>query len=117
VSAFAAAVVRDTVAGYGYRVDAGDKPALALSAAFTRETFDKSGEYLVFKGTARARLASMKGDGVLYEKTFSAKGRRGLGEAAAARNLAEELSSQLTKWLGETLEPRVFFAKHPDLAE
>ncbi len=117
VSALAAAAVRNAVAGYGYRVDAGDKPILALSAAFTRETFDKSGGYFVFKGTARARLASVVGDGVLYEKVFSAKGRRGLGEEEAVRNLAAELSGQIARWLGETMEPRVLFAKHPDLAE
>ncbi len=117
ISAIAASAVRDAVARYGYRVNADGKDDLALSASFVRETFDQSGGYIVFKGSASVRLASSVGDGVLYEKTFVAKGSRGLGEAAAERNLADALDVQLLKWLDETLAPRVFFAKHPDFAE
>ena len=117
ISSLAATVVRDAIAGYGYRVNAEGKADLALTAAFTRETFDKSGGYLVLKGGVKARLASCSGDGILYERTFTAKGRRGLGEEEAARNLAEALEAQLLKWLDETLAPRVLFLKHPEFAD
>lgn len=117
ISAIAASVARNAVAGYGYRVNAEGKDDLALSADFVRETFDQSGGYLVYKGAVNVRLASSSGDGVLYEKTFTAKGARGLGEAAAERNLADALDVQIVKWLDETLAPRVLFAKHPDFAE
>ena len=114
--AIAASAVRNVVAGYGYRVNAEGAADLALTANFVRETFDRSGGYFVFKGAVNVRLASCSGDGVLYEKTFTAKGRRGLGENEAERNLANELDGQLLKWLDETLKPEVFFAKHRDFA-
>lgn len=116
IAANVSAAVRDAVAGYGYRVNAEGKADFALTLAFTRETFDQSGGYFIFNGEAKARLASRTGDGILYEKTFAAKGRRGLGEKEAARNLAEELNGKLLKWLDETLAPRVLFAKHPGFA-
>ena len=116
LSTIAASAVRNVVAGYGYRVNVEGGDDLALTANFVRETFDRSGEYLVFKGAVTVRLASCSGDGVLYEKTFTAKGRRGLGECEAERNLANELDGQLLKWLDETLKPDVFFAKHRDFA-
>lgn len=117
VAAKSAAVVHNAVAGYGYRVNAETKADLALALSFTRETFDKSGGYLVFKGGVKARLASCSGDGILYEKAFTAKGRRGLGEEEASLNLAEALNAQLLKWLDETLAPRVLFLKHPEFAD
>lgn len=117
ISAISASAVRNAVAGYGYRVDAEGKGDLSLSAEFTREAFDQSGGYFVFNGTANVRLASISGDGVLYEKTFTARGGRALGEAAAERRLADALDAQILKWLEDTLAPRVFFAKHPDFAE
>jgi hypothetical protein len=117
VAAIVSSPVRDLVARYGYRVNADGRPDLSLSATFSRRTFDRSGEYLVFNGEASVRLASCSGDGVLYEKTFKAKGPRGLGEAAAERNFADALAGQIAKWLDETLAPRRFFAKHPDFPE
>ncbi len=117
VAAIAESVARNAVAGYGYRVNAEGKGDLALSATFVRETFDQSGGYLVYNGSANVRLASATGDGVLYEKTFTAKGARGLGAAAAERNLADAIDLQIVKWLDETIAPRAFFARHPDFAE
>ena len=117
LAAVAASAVRNAVAGYGYRVNADGKADLLLSARFTRETFDQSGGYFVFKGAGNLRLASCDGDGILYEKTFLGKGSRGLGKSEATRNLAGDINAQLLKWLDETLAPRVFFAKHPDFAE
>lgn len=114
IAGLAATVVRNQVAGYGYRVDAEGIVDLELSSHFAQEVFDKSGEYIVLKGVARARLASKTGDGVLYEKTFEAKGKRGLGTSEALKNLSDVLSDQIRKWVDETLEPRVFFAKHRD---
>ena len=117
LSVLVASAVRNAVAGYGFRVNAEGKHDLSLAASFSRETFDKSGGYLVFKGMAGARLASATGDGIIYEKTFSANGARALGEDDAVRNLANALSAQMLKWLDETLAPGVLFAKHPDLAD
>ena len=117
VAAIAESVARNVVAGYGYRVNAEGKDDLALSATFTREKFDQSGGYFLFNGAVKLRLASTSGDGILYEKTFTAKGTRALGEAAAERNLADALDAQMQKWLDETLAPRVFFAKHADFAD
>ena len=114
VAAIVASVARNSVAGYGYRVNAESKPDLLLSAKFSRRTFDQSGEYFIFNGESNVRLASCSGDGVLYEKTFTAKGVRGLGKAAAERNFADALADQIVKWLDETLAPRVFFSKHPE---
>lgn len=108
--------IRNDVAGYGYRVNGEGDADLELSAVFSQETFDKSGEYLVLKGVAKVRLASKTGEGVLYEKTLSAKGRRGLGEKEAVANLADGLSAEVRKWIGETLAPGKFFAKHHDFA-
>lgn len=108
--------VRNRIAGYGYRVNAEGDVDLELSASFACTTFDKSGGYLVFKGTAAAKLVSKSGDGILYEKAFSAKGKRGLGEEEAFSNLANELSAQIKGWLDATLEPRLFFVKHRDFA-
>lgn len=116
LAAISASAVRNVVAGYGYRVNAEGAVDLALTAGFTRETFDRSGGYLVYKGAVNVRLASCSGDGVLYERSFFAKGRRGLGEEDARRNLADALDAQLVKWLDETLKPDVFFARHRDFA-
>ena len=116
LAAIAASVTRNVVAGYGYRVNADGPADLALTANFTRDTFDRSGSYLVFKGAANVRLASCVGDGVLYEQPFTAKGMRGLGETEAERNLAAKLDEKLVKWLDDTLKPAVFFAKHRDFA-
>ena len=114
IAGLAATVVRNQVAGYGYRVDADGIVDLELSSLFAQEVFDKSGEYRVLKGVARVRLASKTGDGVLYEKTFEARGKRGLGMSEAIKNLSDVLSAQIKKWVDETLEPRVFFTKHRD---
>lgn len=114
IAGLAATMVRNQVAGYGYRVDAEGIVDLELSSLFAQEVFDKSGEYVILKGVARARLASKTGDGVLYEKTFEARGKRGLGMSEAIKNLSDVLSDQIRKWVDETLEPHVFFAKHRD---
>ena len=114
IAGLAATVVRNQVAGYGYRVDAEGTADLELSSLFAQEVFDKSGEYVILKGIARARLASTTGEGVLYEKTFEARGKRGLGMSEAIKNLSDVLSDQIRKWVDETLEPHVFFAKHRD---
>lgn len=116
VAAIAASVARNVVAGYGYRVNADGPVDLALTASFTRDTFDRSNSYLVFTGAANVRLASCVGDGVLYEQPFTGKGKRGLGETEAERNLATDLDEELVKWLDDTLKPAVFFAKHRDFA-
>jgi len=112
-----AAAVRNEIAGYGYRVNGEGKADLLLTVALELEPFDDSGEYFVFKGEAKTRLASCAGDGVLYEKTFDAKGKRGLGERAAAKNLADEITKQVREWLNETLAPKQLFKRHPDFAD
>lgn len=117
VAALVASKVRNAVAGYGYRVNADGGDDLALTLSFTKEEFDKSGGYFVYRGKAAARLASRVGDGILYEKVFSAKGSRALGELEASQNLADALAAQVLKWLDETLAPRAFFAKHTDFME
>ena len=109
-------VVRDTLAGYRYRVNGEGEVDLEVAATFAQQTFDKSGEYIVLKGVVHGTIASKSGDGVLYEKTFEAKGKRGLGMDAAVMGLASELSAKIRKWVEETLEPRVFFEKHRDFA-
>ena len=116
LAALSAVKVRNAVAGYGYRVNGEGVTDLSLSAKFAQQTFDRSGEYLVLKGMAVVRLSSRTGEGILYEKTFSARGKRGLGAEEALRNLAENLDGQLVKWLDETLKPAVFFSKHRDFA-
>lgn len=116
LASLVSARVRDTVAGYGYRVNADGPADLEFSAKLAQQTFDRSGEYLVLKGTVAARLSSRTGEGILYEKTFSAKGRRGLGEEEAVRNLSEAVSGQVLGWLDGTLKPEAFFAKHRDFA-
>lgn len=117
VSGIVSSDIRNAVAGYGFKVNAEGEKDLVLKVAFTRETFDKSGEYYIFKGAARARLTAAHGDGILYEKTFEAKGARGLGVAEADRNLARELSIKILTWLDETLAPRALFIRHPDFVE
>ena len=109
-----AGAVRNDVSAYGYHVNAEGIKDLVLSAAFAQQTFDKSGGYIVLKGVAHARITSKTGDGILYEKTFEAKGKRGLGEDEAIKNLSDELFAKMKKWLDETLEPRAFFSKHRD---
>jgi hypothetical protein len=109
--------VRNEIANLGYRVNADGAGDLLLSVSFDREMFDRSGEYYVYKGTAKARLSSVAGDGVLYEQEFSAKGPRGLGKTQAQANLANVLGEELKRWLASTLEPRAFFAKHRDFAD
>lgn len=109
--------VRNAITGLGYRVNAEGAGDLLLSLSIDQETFDRSGEYYVFKGLAKVRLSSVAGDGVLYEKTFSAKGARGLGKSEAGSNLAKVLTERLKPWITETLEPRAFFTKHRDFAD
>jgi hypothetical protein len=79
--------------------------------------FDRSGEYYVYKGSAKARLSAVNGDGILYEQRFSVKGTRGLGKVQAQSNLAKSLGEDLKRWIAQTLEPRSFFAKHRDFAD
>jgi len=117
VAALVASKVRNAVAGYGYRVNADGGDDLALTLSITKEEFDRSGDYFVYRGKAAARLASRVGDGILYERVFSAKGGRALGELEASQNLADALAEQVLKWLDETLAPRAFFAKHSDFME
>jgi len=117
VAALVASKVRNAVAGYGYRVNADGGDDLALTLSITKEEFDRSGGYFVYRGKAAARLASRVGDGILYERVFSAKGGRALGELEASQNLADALAEQVLKWLDETLAPRAFFAKHSDFME
>ena len=109
--------VRDAVAAWGYRVDAAGAADLALEFSLERSTFDKTGGWFVFDGAAKARLASVAGDGVLHLKEFSVRGPRGLGEKEADASLSAVMSKDILAWLDATLAPRTFFAKHPDFAD
>lgn len=116
LASLAAIKVRDTVAGYGYRVNGEGAADLELTVKFGQETFDRSGGYLVLNGTVAVRLSSPTDKDILHETTFTKKGGRGLGEEAAVRNLSGAVSGEIGKWLDGTLKPEVFFAKHRDFA-
>lgn len=114
LAALVGGAVRNEVAKFGYCVNGEGAADLELSVSFAQQVFDRSGSYVVLKGLAHARLVSKSAEGVLYEKTLEAKGKRGLGDAEAVKNLADGLSSEVKNWLGDTLEPRIFFSKHRD---
>lgn len=98
---------RGRLADQGYRVASGKPEDLALSLETSCELFDqKWNQYLVYQGTLKATLAVKGGDArELGSASFAARGARGLGEAQAHRNLADDMDAQLGGWMKRTLNP------------
>ena len=98
---------RGHLADQGYRVGSGKNDDLKLTIETTSELFDKKWDsYLVYQGTLKATLAACGGDArELGSASFAARGARGLGEAQAHRNLADDMGAQLGGWLKRTLNP------------
>lgn len=98
---------RGRLADQGYRVSSGKPDDLTLSLETSCELFDqKWNQYLVYQGTLKATLAVTGSDArELGSASFAARGARGLGEAQAHRNLADDMDAQLGGWLKRTLNP------------
>ena len=98
---------RGRLADLGYRVSSGKPDDMTLSLETSCELFDqKWNQYLVYQGTLKATLAVKGGDArELGSASFAARGARGLGEAQAHRNLADDMDAQLGGWLKRTLNP------------
>lgn len=99
--------VRGRLADLGYRVGSGKDDDLVLDLQTSCNLFDqKWNQYLVYEGTLKATLAVKGGEAhELGAASFPARGARGLGEAQAHRNLADEMDAQLGGWLKRTLTP------------
>ena len=70
-----------------------------------KSVFDKSGSYLVYEGSAKAKASVSGADArLLGETAIDARGLRGLGEASATRNLADALFEQFAPWMKRTLK-------------
>ena len=92
--------VRGMLAEMGYWVDSSAKADLTLALHTERETFDESGQWIVYDGTIKVRLHLRGADDRLVGETdIDARGLRGLGETQASRNLADVLEAELSVWM------------------
>jgi hypothetical protein len=97
---------RGRLADEGYRVGSGKDDDLTLTLETSCELFSELGNYRIYEGTLKARLELKGGEArTLGEASFPARGVRGLGEAQAHRNLADDMDAQLAGWLRRTLNP------------
>ena len=91
--------VRNALADEGYVVDGREPADVEVAVSATRSTFDKSGSYLVYEGELRLQT-KIKGTKPRFmaEKVVRGRGKRGLGEEAAERNLADKLAADAGAW-------------------
>lgn len=93
------------LADLGYRPGSGEKDDLVLTLRAGCEEFDRTGNYVVYDGSVKAVLAVKAGTPrELGATSIPARGKRGLGETQAHRNLAEEMEGQLGPWLKRELD-------------
>lgn len=96
---------RGRLADQGYRVNSGKAADLVLTMETACEPYDQIGNYWIFEGSLKATLAVRGGEAhELGAKGTTVRGVRGLGEAQAHRNLADEMEAELGSWLKRTLE-------------
>ena len=96
--------MRGMLADMGYWVDSRATPDFVLSLHTEQETFDESGEWIVYDGTVKARLHFIgEAPRLLGETDIDARGARGLGEVQASRNLADALEEDLSAWVKDHL--------------
>ena len=92
--------VRGMLADMGFWVDSTAKPDLTLALHTEQETFDESGQWIVYDGKTKASLRLHGADDRLVGETdIDARGLRGLGAAQAAKNLADALEAELSVWM------------------
>ena len=99
-------LARGALAELGYRLDTGLPPDVVIAADVSSSQFDKTGSYLVFDGTVKAKATVAGAEArLLGESAFDVRGTRGLGAPAANRNLADAMFEQLSPWIKRTLGP------------
>lgn len=73
--------------------------SLMLDLSVTQ--FDRSGSYYVYEGELTGELKRTFDGRMLSTKSLSARGKRGLGQDKALKNLAQQLTGPTVRWFGE----------------
>ena len=99
-------LIRGSLAELGYLIDTARPADMTVSVDVSKSEFDKTGSYLVFDGSAKVSVSVVAGAKARLqgETAIDGRGMRGLGAAAANRNLAEALFEQLSPWLKRTFK-------------
>lgn len=79
----------------------GGEPFVTVDLKSAIDLFDKTGNYFVFEGVAEATITKADGQ-KLGSKEFVSKGQRQLEQERAERNVADAISEEVAKWVGET---------------
>lgn len=84
----------------GFRLVEGGSPDVAVTFGVSQEEFNRAGNFIVYDGRVDARVVvSANENRVIDEKTFSVRGERDLGEAAATAKLSAAIMPQIDAWV------------------
>ena len=88
----------------GYAVNGDKEPDAVVEVACCKEEFDRTGEWIIYKGVIRATV-NLCGENArsLGVKTVFGNGARGLGEVDAERNLAAKIAEEMPDWAKNSL--------------
>lgn len=107
-SALLDVALTDAVAKRGFTVEGKRDADIIVTVNPVRTVFDRSGEYAVFEGTVQVVVQVVGSEQrILGDKVFSFRGKRGLGNLQADKNLAAAAAPKVIEWLGEVLKPSV----------
>ncbi len=102
----AASAIRNALAKAGYVVDSPFPPDVEVTVSASREVFDRTGEWYKLTGSLSLKTRILGGNPrTLAEKTVTKSGARGLGEAAAEKNLANALTAEAGEWVKASFTP------------
>ena len=93
------------ISGKGFRLVDGNQPAdVAVGFGVSQTEYNRAGDFIVYDGAVNARISVPSDDNrIIDEKTFSARGERALGEAAATGRLCEAIIPQIESWVNEAV--------------
>ena len=99
VERMAVAAMKNDLSRAGYVVNGDGEPDIVITTVATRSVFDRTGGSVVYDGALRVHIA-VKGvePSFVEEKTFRARGKRGMDASEAERNLADVLTPQVGAW-------------------
>lgn len=100
------AAVTEAVIESGCTTESAAEPDIVVTLVPVRQVFDRTGEYAVFEGTVQVLVRASGNDRrIVGDRIFSARGKRGLGDLAAEKNLVAATLPQVKAWLKPLLTP------------
>ncbi len=91
------------ISGQGFRLVDGEADVI-VGFGVSQTEYNRAGDFIVYDGAVSARVAVPSDNNrIIDERSFSARGERALGEAAATAKLCEAIAPQVEAWVNEAV--------------